>query len=330
MVRVKYYIPEDGDDFEHPNLFTLNKERGVTVRDLREGFPVPGVYHFRVLQVLGSTKVWMDAMDDAEEIPLYDRCVFAKVSRIRYPDGPNAERMMRRGANGVSAGVASATAASSSSSSTSSSSSSSSTTRPSPAVESPENLVDFADFDNAPPSGSGHATNVVDTIESPLAASAAAGGGSPGGGGGLGLGTASVNPQKVGNQSMGSLDGIGSSGSEGDLLGFDSAPSTQPTSTTPTPAVNVDLFGLGGLQAPGSMPMMNNGMAPPMGGPMGPMGGMNAPMGGAGAGAGVPPRPMMGAMGGGNNNQSRGGVQQQQQRPMSYGQKDAFSDLWKK
>ena len=302
MSRVKYYIPEDGDEFEHPNLFSLRKDKGVTLRDLRESFPVPGVYHFRILRSIGQTKVWMDAMDETEEIPVHDKCIFSKVSRIRYPDEASCPPVRPA----VSASSAAASASSSSSSQ--------------PPAEAPaqavpvdaENLVDFADFDDAP------VTTPAAAVVPPPALRKAV----------------SLSPPLTAQSSLGST--TSQSGSEGDLLGFDmasSTPAAAPVAPAPAPAPasgsTGDLFGLGDLQAPNL-----NAMAPinAMGGGM-PMG---APMGGAPIGAplgvgGMTPSPMMGAMGGGNNNQNRAQQQQQQQQqPMGFGKKDAFSDLWKK
>ena len=34
---IQYYIPEDGDDLEHPNIFILEKELdSITLRDIRK------------------------------------------------------------------------------------------------------------------------------------------------------------------------------------------------------------------------------------------------------------------------------------------------------
>ena len=88
MVFVKYFIPEDGDDQAHPNVFKVSgcaSVKTLTLGELKEAFPVSGKYHFRFLQQLGGTKmtVWMDAIDESELVPYGDEGqVFAKVSRI--------------------------------------------------------------------------------------------------------------------------------------------------------------------------------------------------------------------------------------------------------
>eukprot|EP00607_Mallomonas_marina_P004663 CAMPEP_0182428506 /NCGR_PEP_ID=MMETSP1167-20130531/23070_1 /TAXON_ID=2988 /ORGANISM="Mallomonas Sp, Strain CCMP3275" /LENGTH=251 /DNA_ID=CAMNT_0024611445 /DNA_START=161 /DNA_END=913 /DNA_ORIENTATION=+ len=91
MLTVKYFIPEDGDDIKHPNIFRV-KTTGpqITLRQIKEAFPVPGVYHFRFLTSLGKNSVWMDVTDDNNAIPHKDGDYFSKVSRIQLP--PSIER----------------------------------------------------------------------------------------------------------------------------------------------------------------------------------------------------------------------------------------------
>ena len=43
-----YFVPEDNEDFKHLNCFLIRKDiRQVTLKDVRENFPLPGDYHFR-------------------------------------------------------------------------------------------------------------------------------------------------------------------------------------------------------------------------------------------------------------------------------------------
>lgn len=70
MVRVQYFILEDGDDMNHPNVFEINDsflvQNGVQVGKIKEYFPLPGKYHFRFMKKIGSTQVWMDTKDNNE------------------------------------------------------------------------------------------------------------------------------------------------------------------------------------------------------------------------------------------------------------------------
>lgn len=84
--RIKYFIPEDGDDFDHPNIFNLNANGGSpTLEEVRKSFPVPGTYHFRFLRTLNDMKVWIDLANDNDLVPIFDGQIIAKVSRLTAP-----------------------------------------------------------------------------------------------------------------------------------------------------------------------------------------------------------------------------------------------------
>ena len=88
MVFVKYFIPEDGDDQSHPNVFKVQgcaSVSALTLGLLKKSFPVEGTYHFRFLTTVpgAKTKVWLDVLDDAAVLPQSEGSeVFAKISRI--------------------------------------------------------------------------------------------------------------------------------------------------------------------------------------------------------------------------------------------------------
>lgn len=55
---VQYYVPEDGDELEHPNVLLIEKPISkITLGDIRKvlycystqlkAFPIPGTYYFR-------------------------------------------------------------------------------------------------------------------------------------------------------------------------------------------------------------------------------------------------------------------------------------------
>lgn len=86
---IRYFIPADGDDAAHPNIFHLppSVRNPPTLRDVRQSFPLPGAYHFRFKKRLdgrggGGLCVWMDVTEDASEVPMCDGVVLAKVSRL--------------------------------------------------------------------------------------------------------------------------------------------------------------------------------------------------------------------------------------------------------
>ena len=81
----RYFIPEDGDDPEHPNVFKLPKDSPLTLGEIKRYFPVPGQYHFRFLRTIESNLVWMDVTDDSQRVPTQNNSIVAKVSRIASP-----------------------------------------------------------------------------------------------------------------------------------------------------------------------------------------------------------------------------------------------------
>ena len=75
MERIRYHVPEDGDDAAHPNVFELVSEGAVRVGDVRRHFPLPGRFHLRFRRRVAGLEVWADAADeedDAEEARLQE------------------------------------------------------------------------------------------------------------------------------------------------------------------------------------------------------------------------------------------------------------------
>eukprot|EP00555_Chaetoceros_dichaeta_P010771 CAMPEP_0198264120 /NCGR_PEP_ID=MMETSP1447-20131203/14896_1 /TAXON_ID=420782 /ORGANISM="Chaetoceros dichaeta, Strain CCMP1751" /LENGTH=296 /DNA_ID=CAMNT_0043952969 /DNA_START=103 /DNA_END=993 /DNA_ORIENTATION=+ len=98
MATIKYFVPEDGDTEEHPNIFMLPKstQSGSSPRlgDVRDNFPMPGKYHFRFKSPLipgtdrekGAVAVWMDCVQDDQHVAVWKNSIFAKVTRISMDD----------------------------------------------------------------------------------------------------------------------------------------------------------------------------------------------------------------------------------------------------
>ena len=69
---IQYYIPEDGDDLEHPNVVMMKKKASsITLGDIRDVrkwillltmqmFPIPGTYYFRFKRAFKKT--WSSCM----------------------------------------------------------------------------------------------------------------------------------------------------------------------------------------------------------------------------------------------------------------------------
>lgn len=90
---VYYVIPEDDDDFEHPNVFAVHKGvKQLTIRDVVDAFPLPGTYHFRFKTNFMKTFVWEDGVDLDSVVPTYKGGVSLKVSRLRPTEGSGSSR----------------------------------------------------------------------------------------------------------------------------------------------------------------------------------------------------------------------------------------------
>lgn len=82
---IKYFIPEDGDDQQHPNVFrlsTTNNESIPSLLEIKKKFPVPGEYHFRFLTTVGKYTVWLDMVEPSGAVPVYQGTIFTKVTRV--------------------------------------------------------------------------------------------------------------------------------------------------------------------------------------------------------------------------------------------------------
>lgn len=116
MTTIRYYIPEDGDIEDHPNIFLMSKpaQTGFSpcLRDIKESFPMPGKYHFRFKCPLipgtdrekGAVSVWMDCVDDDQHVGVWRNTIFAKVTRINMDDDDDEDFAPHSQSNGVSNG----------------------------------------------------------------------------------------------------------------------------------------------------------------------------------------------------------------------------------
>jgi len=89
-----YFVPEDGDEERHPNVFLAPKPRQPgtppTLQAVRDAFPLPGHYHFRFKSPLfpgadrekGAMAVWMDVTKDGQPVPTWKNGIVAKVTRL--------------------------------------------------------------------------------------------------------------------------------------------------------------------------------------------------------------------------------------------------------
>jgi hypothetical protein len=62
----RYFVPSDGDDAEHPNVFQLpsavvasSSNGTLRLGDVAKNFPLPGTYHFRFKKKFRDGFVWV-------------------------------------------------------------------------------------------------------------------------------------------------------------------------------------------------------------------------------------------------------------------------------
>jgi len=81
---VYYVVPADGDQFEHPNVFTVKcSVKKLTLSRITKSFPIPGRYHFRFKMKWRDTYVWLDVTEPSVKVPLFEGKVCIKAARIR-------------------------------------------------------------------------------------------------------------------------------------------------------------------------------------------------------------------------------------------------------
>ncbi|CAN0403761.1 unnamed protein product, partial [Laminaria digitata] len=82
----RYFIPADGDDPAHPNVFQLPSglvgSGSVRCADVEKHFPLPGRYHFRFKKKFRDAFVWVDMTDAAAVVPACDGVFTAKITRL--------------------------------------------------------------------------------------------------------------------------------------------------------------------------------------------------------------------------------------------------------
>mmetsp|Transcript_79952 Transcript_79952/g.93426 ORF Transcript_79952/g.93426 Transcript_79952/m.93426 type:complete len:212 (-) Transcript_79952:25-660(-) len=84
---VYYYVPEDKDDPEYPNVFGVNlAQEEIRINDIKAAFPLEGEYHFRFKFKMSSQLVWMDLPSKSAGLPLFDGKIFIKATRISWED----------------------------------------------------------------------------------------------------------------------------------------------------------------------------------------------------------------------------------------------------
>ncbi|GMI14325.1 hypothetical protein TrVE_jg2182 [Triparma verrucosa] len=87
MTAIRYFIPSDGDDETHPNIFQHPSSGPFTLNDLQRHFPLPGDFHWRLKTNLGKGHVWLDVVSTDSTIPTFKspqqgEVIVAKLTRL--------------------------------------------------------------------------------------------------------------------------------------------------------------------------------------------------------------------------------------------------------
>jgi hypothetical protein len=84
-----YFIPTDGDDEAHPNIFLLpsTQQPPLLLSQVRSSFPLPGAFHYRAKTNLGKGHVWLDVVDGNELVPSFrqasgEQTITLKLTRL--------------------------------------------------------------------------------------------------------------------------------------------------------------------------------------------------------------------------------------------------------
>ena len=101
----RYFLPEDGDNEENPNVFLASKPSRPgyppLLGQIKDTFPLPGNYHFRFKTALvpgtdrdkHAVAVWMDCVDDNQPVQVWQNSIVAKVTRLGLDEEGYVERL---------------------------------------------------------------------------------------------------------------------------------------------------------------------------------------------------------------------------------------------
>ena len=99
ITQVYYFVPEDAESGKQMNCFIVRRPaNSITLRQLREDFPLPGEYQFRFEYHYQSSscKVWLDLPSEESLVPLTEGEIRVKATRLSWSNdaqlaGPRVE-----------------------------------------------------------------------------------------------------------------------------------------------------------------------------------------------------------------------------------------------
>lgn len=88
MTLVYYYVPEDHDDPDFPNVFgVMMPKANVRYTHIEHHFPLKGQYIFRFKVMHDNNVVWLDLQDPQSRLPTFKDRIFVKATRVTW-DNP--------------------------------------------------------------------------------------------------------------------------------------------------------------------------------------------------------------------------------------------------
>ena len=85
FTMVFYFIPQDSENIQDLNAFGIQKDIGqITQGDIRNLFPLPGIYHFRFRNYIDGKIAWMDLNADECKALVWQGKIIMKVTRVGW------------------------------------------------------------------------------------------------------------------------------------------------------------------------------------------------------------------------------------------------------
>lgn len=80
ITSIFYYVPQDSEAADEFNAFPVFKpSEEIRLKDIRDNFPLPGLYHFRFQHLINKkTLVWIDLNNEEAPLPQVEGKVLVK------------------------------------------------------------------------------------------------------------------------------------------------------------------------------------------------------------------------------------------------------------
>lgn len=90
MTLVYYYVPEDGDDPETPNVFGASfSKNNIRLQNIYDTFPLKGSYIFRFKVMYDNVVAWLDLPELDTKLPTFKDRIIIKATRISWESNHN-------------------------------------------------------------------------------------------------------------------------------------------------------------------------------------------------------------------------------------------------